>query len=44
MRVLEPEDRACFQILTGAMPKQIGGPVSEFLALLTHPEFARPGK
>ncbi len=40
MRVLEPEDRDRFQILIGAMPKPIGGPVNKLVSLLIHPAFA----
>ena len=40
MRVLEPEDRARFSILTGMLPKPIAGPVDAFLSLLIRPENA----
>jgi O-antigen/teichoic acid export membrane protein len=34
MRVLNPEDRARFETLAGALPKRVGGPVNKALALL----------
>ena len=40
MRVLEPEDRARFSILTRSLPKRIAGPVDALLSLLIHPENA----
>jgi O-antigen/teichoic acid export membrane protein len=40
MRVLEPEDRQRFNILTGILPKRIGEPVNKLLSLLIRPEFA----
>jgi O-antigen/teichoic acid export membrane protein len=39
MRVLEPEDRARFHVLTGMMPKSIGGPIDRLVALLIRPGF-----
>jgi hypothetical protein len=41
MRVLEPEDRDRFKILTGMLPKPVAGPVDTFLSLLVRPGFAR---
>jgi O-antigen/teichoic acid export membrane protein len=38
MRVLEPEDRDRFKILSGMLPKPIAGPVNMFLSLLIHKE------
>ena len=40
MRVLQPEDRARFSIMTGSLPKRIAGPVDALLSLLIHPENA----
>jgi O-antigen/teichoic acid export membrane protein len=39
MRVLEPEDRARFSILTGMMPKSIAGTADKVLSLLIRPQF-----
>ena len=41
LRVLEPEDRDRFRMLTEMLPKPIAGPVDKFLALLIRPAFAR---
>jgi O-antigen/teichoic acid export membrane protein len=38
MRVLEPEDRDRFKILTGMLPRPIAGPASKILSLLARPE------
>lgn len=38
MRVLEPQDRARFNILTGSLPRLIAGPVNSLLSLLIRPE------
>jgi hypothetical protein len=40
MRVLEPEDRARFSILTGMMPKSIAGTADKILSLLIRSQFA----
>lgn len=40
MRVLEPEDRSRFHVLTEMMPKSIGGPMDRVIALLIRPGFA----
>jgi len=40
MRVLEPEDRDRFSILTGMMPKRIAGPVDKIMSLLIRPDLA----
>jgi O-antigen/teichoic acid export membrane protein len=40
MRVLEPEDRARFTILTGMLPKPIAGPADRFVSMLIRPDFA----
>jgi O-antigen/teichoic acid export membrane protein len=40
MRVLEPEDRDRFRVLTGMMPKAIAGPANRIVTLLIHPDFA----
>jgi hypothetical protein len=34
MRVLEPEDRNRFKILTGMLPKRVAGPVDTMLSWL----------
>jgi O-antigen/teichoic acid export membrane protein len=39
-RVLEPEDRARFGILTGMLPRPIAGPADKILSLLIRPDFA----
>jgi O-antigen/teichoic acid export membrane protein len=39
MRVLEPEDRDRFKILTGMLPKPIAWPVNAVLLLMIRPEF-----
>jgi O-antigen/teichoic acid export membrane protein len=39
MRVLEPEDRDRFKIMTGMLPLPIAGPVAKMLSLLIRPEF-----
>jgi hypothetical protein len=36
MRVLEPEDRARFKLLTAMLPAPIAGPVDKALSLLIH--------
>ena len=41
MRVLEPQDSARFNTLTGIFPKPVSGPVNKFLALLVRPALAR---
>jgi len=38
MRVLEPEDRDRFEILTGMLPKPLAGPAHKILLLITRPE------
>jgi O-antigen/teichoic acid export membrane protein len=38
LRVLEPEDRYRFNILTGMLPKPLARPVNAFLLLLIRPE------
>ena len=40
LRVLEPEDRDRFRILTGMLPKPIAGPVDKLLSLLIRQESA----
>jgi O-antigen/teichoic acid export membrane protein len=40
MRVLEPEDRARFHILTGMLPKPIAGPADKIISLLIRPSIA----
>ena len=40
MRVLEPEDRARFSVLTGMLPKPFAGPANKALSLLIRPDFA----
>jgi len=40
LRVLEPEDRARFSVLTGMLPKAFAGPANKVLSLLIRPEFA----
>jgi O-antigen/teichoic acid export membrane protein len=40
MRVLKPEDRARFDLLSRSLPKRIAGPVNTVLLLLIRPEFA----
>jgi len=40
MRVLEPEDRDRFGILTGMLPKPVAGPVSKVLSVLIRTEYA----
>ena len=42
MRVLEPEDRARFSILTGMLPKVFVEPANKVLSLLIRPDFANP--
>jgi hypothetical protein len=39
MRVLEPEDRDRFNLLTAMLPKPIAGPVNKALLLLIRPAF-----
>ena len=40
MRVLEPEDRDRFKIVTGILPQRLAGPMNTFVSLLIRPEFA----
>jgi O-antigen/teichoic acid export membrane protein len=40
MRVLEPEDRDRFYVLTGTLPRLIGEPVNKLISLLIRPEYA----
>jgi hypothetical protein len=40
MRVLEPEDRARFHILTGMLPKPLAGPADKIISLLIRPGIA----
>jgi O-antigen/teichoic acid export membrane protein len=40
MRVLEPEDRARFSILTGMLPRSIAAPVIKVLSVLIRTEYA----
>jgi O-antigen/teichoic acid export membrane protein len=40
LRVLEPEDRTRFSILTGMLPKPIAGPAEKMVSLLIRPDFA----
>jgi O-antigen/teichoic acid export membrane protein len=40
MRVLEPEDRARFGIMTGMLPKPIAGPANKVMSLLIRPGLA----
>jgi O-antigen/teichoic acid export membrane protein len=40
MRVLEPEDRTRFTILTGMLPKRFIGPADKIVSLLIRPGFA----
>ena len=42
MRVLEPEDRTRFGVLTGMLPKSIARPANKALSLLIRPDFANP--
>ncbi len=39
-RVLEPEDRARFDVLTGMLPKAIGQPAEKLVGILIRPELA----
>ena len=39
MRVLEPEDRARFSVLTGMLPKPIAGTLDKVVSLLIRPGF-----
>jgi O-antigen/teichoic acid export membrane protein len=39
MRVLEPEDRYRFKLLTGMLPRALNGPVENLLSLLIRPKF-----
>jgi O-antigen/teichoic acid export membrane protein len=39
-RVLEPEDRARFGILTGMLPARMAGPANKIVSLLIRPSFA----
>ena len=41
MRVLNPEDQARFNTLTGTLPKRFSGPINKALGLLFRPVFAR---
>jgi hypothetical protein len=38
LRVLEPEDRARFNVLSGMLPKPIGRQVDKVIAILVRPE------
>ena len=40
LRVLEPEDRARFTILSSMLPKSIGRPVDRIISILVRPEIA----
>jgi O-antigen/teichoic acid export membrane protein len=40
LRVLEPEDRVRFRILTGMLPRPIAGPADKIVSLLIGPDFA----
>ena len=40
MRVLEPEDRARFSILTGMLPKSVARPMDKMVSLLIRPELS----
>jgi hypothetical protein len=42
MRVLEPEDRTRFGVLTGMLPKFFAGPANKALSLLIRADFANP--
>ena len=42
MRVLEPEDRARFGVLTGMLPKPIAGHAEKIVSLLIRPDLAGP--
>jgi O-antigen/teichoic acid export membrane protein len=42
LRVLEPEDRTRFGVLTGMLPKSFARPANKVLALLIRPDFANP--
>jgi O-antigen/teichoic acid export membrane protein len=41
-RVLEPEDRARFNVITGMLPKPFAGPANKVVSLLIRPNFASP--
>jgi hypothetical protein len=38
MRVLEPQDRVRFRVLTGMLPKPISGPVDRMVSFLIRAE------
>jgi hypothetical protein len=40
MRVLKPEDRDRFNLITGSLPKRIAAPVNTVILLLIRTEFA----
>src|ERR1035437_955260 len=40
MRVLEPEDRVRFSILTGMLPKALAGPADKIVSMLIRPDLA----
>jgi O-antigen/teichoic acid export membrane protein len=40
MRVLEPEDHARFNILTGMLPKPVAGPADKIVSLLIRPDLS----
>lgn len=40
LRVLEPQDRARFSVVTAMMPKALAGPADKFLTILTRPGLA----
>ena len=42
LRVLEPEDRTRFNVLTGMLPKPFGQPANKVLSLLIRPDLANP--
>jgi hypothetical protein len=39
MRVLEPEDRARFSVLTAMLPKSIANPLDKIVSFLIRPGF-----
>jgi O-antigen/teichoic acid export membrane protein len=41
-RVLEPEDRVRFNVLTGMLPRPFAAPVNKVLSLMIRPDFASP--
>lgn len=42
LRVLEPEDRTRFSVLTGMLPESFARPANRVLALLIRPDLANP--